>query len=134
MHGCRPGCPLSPLLFNSYLEAIIQQMELKGGVRIGGTLIQEVRYADDVALVTTTQQELEQEGVQRCMCEERNGSELGQNKAVMVMQGDDGDREAVNIGDERVDVVQSFQYLGRIFSEDGGDMKELRPKMCNGEG
>ena len=97
-------------------------------------MIQEVRYADDVALVTTTQQELEQEGVQRCMCEERNGSELGQNKAVMVMQGDDGDREAVNIGDERVDVVQSFQYLGRIFSEDGGDMKELRPKMCNGEG
>ena len=77
---------------------------------------------------------IELEGVQRCMCEERNGSELGQNKAVMVMQGDDGDREAVNIGDERVDVVQSFQYLGRIFSEDGGDMKELRPKMCNGEG
>ena len=38
--GCRQGCPLSPLLFNSYLEAIIRQMELKGGVRIGGTLIQ----------------------------------------------------------------------------------------------
>ena len=28
---------------------------------------------------------------------------------VMVMQGDDDDRETVNIGDERVDVVQSFQ-------------------------
>ena len=42
-----------------YLEAIIQQVvELKG--KIGGAMIpQEVRYADDVALVTTTRQELE---------------------------------------------------------------------------
>ena len=29
-----------------------------------------------------------------------------------------------------MDVVLSFQYLGRIFSEDGGDMKELRRRCA----
>ena len=36
---------------------------------------------------------------------------------IMVMQGKDGEdeaREVINIGDESVEVVQSFQYLGRI--------------------
>ena len=95
------------------------------------TLIQEVRYADDVALVTTTRHELEQNLKEfRDVCA-RNGMEVNWGKTkVMVMQGDDGDREAVNIGDERVDVVQSFQYLRRIFSEDGGDMRELRRRCA----
>ena len=49
-------------------------------VRIGGAMIQEVRYADDVALVTTTRQELERTSrSSESMCEEeeeeRNGSE-----------------------------------------------------------
>ena len=81
-------------------------------------MIQEVRYADDVALVTTNRQELEENLKEfREVCV-RNGMEVNWGKTkIMVMQGKDGDdegREVINIGDESVEVVQSFQYLGRI--------------------
>jgi len=51
--GVIQGCPLSPHLFNIYLEWIIEMAldDVEGGVEIGGIRITNLRYADDIVII-----------------------------------------------------------------------------------
>src|SRR6188768_2573554 len=48
---------LSPLLFNIYIEELIQEAmeEVEEGVKVGGKLVKALRFADDQAMLATTQ-------------------------------------------------------------------------------
>jgi len=61
--GVRQGCPLSPSLFNAYVEQAIRDIkqkleEEKIGVIIGGILISTIRFADDIVLLDTSEKDL----------------------------------------------------------------------------
>ena len=62
--GTRQCCPLSPVLFNLYDEAMIREVfdYLAEGIIIGGKLIKEIRFADDKGVLASTQ-----EGLQKLM-------------------------------------------------------------------
>ena len=49
----RQGCCMSPLLFNIYAEAMmVEAMEgIEEGIKIGGKLLKDVRFADDQGMV-----------------------------------------------------------------------------------
>ena len=50
--GTRQGDPLSPLLFIAYLDRVMDQVrENACGVNIGGTRINNLRFADDIDLI-----------------------------------------------------------------------------------
>ena len=52
--GVRPGCILSPCLFNLYAEYITQDAgldEAQAGIKIAGRNINNLRYADDTILM-----------------------------------------------------------------------------------
>ena len=51
--GVRQGCILSPLLLNIYGDMRQVAQEESGGFSIGGTRINELRYADDTTLIET---------------------------------------------------------------------------------
>ena len=59
--GVCQGCILSPCLFNLYPEFIIWNAELdeaQDGVKTAGRNINNLRYADDTALMAKSEEEL----------------------------------------------------------------------------
>ena len=48
----RQGCVASPHLFAMYTEMIIISLEDKGGFRICGRVINNLRYAEDTVILT----------------------------------------------------------------------------------
>ena len=62
--GVRQGCLISPLLFNIYAEAMMREAlyDVEDGVKVGGEVLNAVRFADDQAMIAGTE-----EGLQRIM-------------------------------------------------------------------
>ena len=61
--GVRQGCLLSPCLFNLYTEHIMRNAgldELQDGIKIGGTNINHLRYADDNTLMAENKEKLKE--------------------------------------------------------------------------
>ena len=59
--GVRQGCILSPCLFNSYAEYIMKNAgldEAQAGIKIAGRNTNNLRYADDTALMAESEEEL----------------------------------------------------------------------------
>ena len=55
------GCILSPRLFNLYAEYIMRNARLdesQAGIKIAGRNINNLRYADDITLMTESEKEL----------------------------------------------------------------------------
>ena len=50
--AARQGDPLSPLLFIAYLERVMDHVkESNCGIRLGGTLVNNLKCADDIDLI-----------------------------------------------------------------------------------
>ena len=59
--GVRQGCVLSPCLFNLYAEYIMRNTgleEAQAGIKIARRHINNLRYADDTALMSESEEEL----------------------------------------------------------------------------
>ena len=59
--GVRPGCILSPCLFNLYAEYIMRNAglgEAQAGIQITRRNINNLRYADDTTLMAESEEEL----------------------------------------------------------------------------
>ena len=55
--GVRQGCGLSPELFNLFSEFIFRKTDDLSGCAIGGVSINNLRYADDTALMAASEVE-----------------------------------------------------------------------------
>ena len=59
--GVRQGCVLSPYLFNILAEMVMKETldGFQGGLQTGGRMITNLRYADDIILLATSESEAE---------------------------------------------------------------------------
>lgn len=58
--GLKQGCILSPLLFNLYVNDLIDDMKQSGyGVNIGGESLAILLYADDIAISAESAEDLQ---------------------------------------------------------------------------
>ena len=113
------GCVLSPYLFNLYSEYIMRQAnleELDIGVRMGGRIINNLRYADATTLLAECKEELLQ--LVTSVIEKSTQAGLYLNlKKTKVMSTEEIDEFEVD--GENVGVVRDFAFLGAKIDDSG---------------
>lgn len=127
--GVRQGCILSPCLFNILAEAVMRKVldGYKKGFRLGGYLINNLRYADDIVLIATTPEDL-QELVSRLVKEAADSNMLLNASKTKVMTTN-GEKITIAANGQVLEQVTSFKYLGADITEEADCSVEIKQRL-----
>ena len=124
--GVRKGCMLSPCLFNSYAEYLMQNARLdeaQAGIRIAGRNINNLRFADDTTLMAESEEELK--SLLRKVKEESEkvGLKLSIQKTKIMSSGS---ITLWQIDGETMEIVTDFIFLGSKITANGDYSHEIK--------
>jgi len=103
----------------------------QGGLQIGGRMITNLRYADDIILLATSEAEL-QEFLDRLDRVSRKYSLLINVDKTKVMACD-GIACRILIQNKLLEQADTFPYLGSLITEDGECTTEFRTRLNKGQ-
>lgn len=129
--GVRQGCVLSPLLFNLYSEAIFKEAleEDVGGIKINGTTINNIRYADDTLIMANNLIELQHMMDNVVQHSERFGLQLNVSKTKVIVFAKTHVAANLYINGEIVEQVAAFKYLGTNINSQSESKKEILSRI-----
>lgn len=132
LKGVRQGCIISPILFILYSEMIFRALEELKGVVVGGRNITNLRYADDTALLSESEENL-QKIVDKVNEEgEKMGMSINVDKSktmVITRYGKENIQVDITVDGKRLQQVDAFIYLGQLVTADGKCEGEIRRRM-----
>jgi len=129
--GVRQGCLLSPVLFNIFLERIVQEalQEHETSITLGGQRICNLRFADDIDLMAGSNQEL-QELTDRLASSAANyGIEISTEKSKVMANGPGNTVPDIRMNGSQLEAVDKFKYLGAYLPQDGTSTYEIRVRI-----
>ncbi|XP_063602898.1 uncharacterized protein LOC134778895 [Penaeus indicus] len=125
--GVRQGCILSPYLL--YAESIMREAGLeeeRAGNKIAGMTINNQRYADDATLIAENAEDLEKL-IKRVKTHSAQTGLYLNIKKTKVMTTDNVDEFKAD--GEKVEVVQSFNFLGSHIFKNGETSEEIKRRL-----
>ena len=126
--GVRQGCVASPHLFALYTEMIMREIEDMEGFRIGGKVVNNLRYADNTVIIAESEQQLQQlintVGTEsELYLNSTKSFTMGFSKVIVNLAC------SVSVHGNVLGQVQSFVYLGSLFTSDARSDKEIRRRI-----
>jgi len=134
--GVRQGCPLSPLLFNIYIDELMREAveDTEEGIKVGGKLIKALRFADDQAMLASSENELQQVMDRLNTTSAKYNMKINTKKTkVMKISKDKEASISIIIDGEEIEQVKEFCYLGSLISSDAKCHKEIRRRIAMGK-
>ena len=146
-NGLRQGCTIAPTLFNLYFNVVVEEWRRRCqplGVEVlykcGGKLVgertrrpskvavTELQFADDVAVLGSTREEIERTANMLEEVASQWGLTVSLSRTkLLVVNGsvDCDDLQPLFIGGAAVEVVSDFRYLGAVVESKGEIMKDV---------
>ena len=124
--GVRQGDSLSPLLFNIVLDFVMKKVELAGdGIEwTAGRRLRDLAYADDICLLADDLEDL-RTLTEAVVCEAGKVGLKVNTRKTEIMKVRTNDNSQVTIGNEPLQEVDKFVYLGCQISKDGDIRNEI---------
>src|SRR6476469_1311221 len=130
--GVRQGCPLSTLLFSIYAEMMMKEAleNVEEGIRVGGELIKDVKYADEQGMVANTEAGLQNLMHSLNTTAKRYDMKINIKKTnAMVVSRNGGERVNIPVDCQSVEQVSKFRYLGSLISKDRRCLDDVKTRI-----
>lgn len=135
--GVRQGCTPSPIIFNAYIQEAIEKIkeDTNLGIIVNGHKISMLRFADDIALIAETEEDLQQliKTMDEIFIKDlRMKINVQKTKVLVCVCGKENvTRIQIKLrGNQTVKQVDEFAYLGSIISNDGRNNSEIIKRIC----
>ena len=132
--GVKQGEVLSPLLFNLFINDLVDAMNVSDSPSLNDREIPCLLYADDLVLISPSA-----EGLQKKLdalhqyCEQWHlDVNVNKTKVMRVTKGGKNAKNSFNLGNTQLENTNFYKYLGTIFSSSGSFT--LRKETCTIEG
>ncbi|TKS64956.1 LINE-1 reverse transcriptase -like protein [Collichthys lucidus] len=123
--GLRQGCPLSPVLFITFMDRISRRSQGVEGLRFGGLRIGSLLFADDLVLLASSERDLQLSLEQFAAECEAAGMRISTSKSETMVLSRKRVECSLRVGDEILPQVEEFKYLGVLFTSEGRMVREI---------
>ena len=133
--GVRQGCIASPYLFVTYTEKAMRDAGVEQyGVKIGGIPISNLRYADDTALLETSEEGIEQLTSAINTTGKEMNLKLNVKKTKLLVTEAEPNSHIISIDGEVVEQVKQFKYLGSVKTSNANCTTDVRSRIGMAKG
>lgn len=133
--GLRQGGSLSPMLFIVYMDDIIKKCTEKskkvrvGYINLNAVEISEWAFADDVAIIAGSQEDLQHNILIWNKTLKESGMTINKNKTKVMVVGDEEVDMKIEIEGTEIEQVGTFQYLGVKIDGKGTQEAEINQRL-----
>jgi len=124
--GTRQGDPISPTIFISYLERVMDIIKENGtGISVLGHKISNLKFAVDIDLLEEDGDKLQENLKRLNEAGEASGLKINIQKTMTVVFGQENIIEELMINSTQIKNVTEFVYLGSLLTWDNDCSKEI---------